>query len=183
MERSLQCYVFVLFLVLLFVHISSAAVLIAKPAVTKYAIDSSERSIGRKFMNAAVSGAISCSATHSMVCPLDVVKTKMQTDPTLAGKSTGAAFQSIIGKSGLGVLLQGLGATSSGYFMQGFCKFGFYDFLKNGVYNLINDEELARKYKLPILIASSGCAEFIASWALCPLEVGTVIPDSRLACQ
>ena len=122
-------------------------------------------------MNAAVSGAISCSATHSMVCPLDVVKTKMQTDPALAGMSTGAAFQAIIGKSGLGVLLQGLGATSSGYFMQGFCKFGFYDFLKNGVYSLINDEEVARKYKLPILIVSSGCAEVIASWALCPMEV------------
>ena len=170
MESKLQSYVFAMVLVLLFLHISSAAVLLAKPVGTKYAMDS-ERSIGRKFMNAAVSGAISCSATHSMVCPLDVVKTKMQTDPALAGMSTGAAFQAIIGKSGLGVLLQGLGATSSGYFMQGFCKFGFYDFLKNGVYSLINDEEVARKYKLPILIVSSGCAEVIASWALCPMEV------------
>lgn len=35
----------------------------------------------------------------------------------------------------------------------------------------MNDDKLAVQWRLPILIASSGLAEVIASWALCPMEV------------
>lgn len=125
----------------------------------------------RNFVNSALSGAISCSVTHSLVCPLDVVKTKIQTDVTLKGKSTFEAFQQIVKSGGKGILLQGLSATFSGYAMQGFCKFGFYDLIKSKAYGIIKDREAIVKYRLPILLVSSGLAEIIASWALCPMEV------------
>ena len=125
----------------------------------------------RNFVNSALSGAISCSVTHSLVCPLDVVKTKIQTDVTLKGKSTFEAFQHIVKSGGKGILLQGLSATFSGYAMQGFCKFGFYDLIKSKAYDIIQDKDTILKYRLPILLISSGLAEIIASWALCPMEV------------
>ena len=124
----------------------------------------------RDFLNSAVAGAISCSVTHSLVCPLDVVKTKIQTDVALKGKSTIGAFREIVNSGGKGVLLQGLSATFSGYAVQGFCKFGFYELIKKQIYNTIGDEERASKLRLPILLVSSGLAEIIASWALCPME-------------
>lgn len=69
------------------------------------------------------------------------------------------------------MLLQGLTATFSGYAMQGFCKFGFYDLIKSSAYDIIQDRDTILKYRFPILLISSGLAEIIASWALCPMEV------------
>jgi solute carrier family 25 (mitochondrial phosphate transporter), member 3 len=125
----------------------------------------------RNFLNSAVSGAISCSLTHSAVCPLDVLKTKIQTDAALKGKSTMEALRSIVKSGGKGVLLQGLAATFSGYAVQGFCKFGFYESIKLKAFEIIQDKDTIDKYRLPILLVSSGLAEIIASWALCPMEV------------
>ena len=127
-------------------------------------------SILRGFFDSAVSGAISCSITHCLVCPLDVVKTKIQTDAALKGKSTLDAFRIIVKSGGKGILLQGLAATFSGYAMQGFCKFGFYELIKSKVYSVVKDEDKIERFRLPILLASSGLAEIVASWALCPME-------------
>lgn len=125
----------------------------------------------RNFLNSAVSGAISCSLTHSAVCPLDVLKTKIQTDVALKGKSTIEALRCIVKSGGRGILLQGLAATFSGYAIQGFFKFGFYESLKLKAFEMINDQDTIDKYRLPILLVSSGLAEIIACWALCPMEV------------
>jgi solute carrier family 25 phosphate transporter 3 len=129
-----------------------------------------QKSNVRKFLDAGVAGAISCSCAHSIVVPLDVIKTKIQVEPAMSGKSVGYVFTSLIKGGGKSVLLQGLAATFSGYFMQGFCKFGFYDLFKSKMYSSINDDEKAETYRIPILLASSGLAEIIASWALCPME-------------
>ena len=149
---------------------ASVAGSVATRAMAARGAATNDKSVGRKFMEAAVSGAISCSVTHSIVVPIDVVKTRMQTDPTLAGKSTLAAGQAVVRSGGRKVLLQGLAATFSGYWLQGFCKFGFYDLIKSSANKLIADERTAQLYRLPILIASSALAEVVASWALCPLE-------------
>lgn len=109
--------------------------------------------------------------THSLVCPLDVIKTRIQTDAAMSGKSMGEAFQIIVKTGGKGVLLQGLAATFSGYAIQGFFKFGFYDLIKDRAYQIIGDKNMIERVRLPILLISSGLAEVIASWALCPLEV------------
>ena len=123
------------------------------------------------FRDSALSGAISCSMTHAAVVPIDVVKTRMQTDALLAGKSAYRAYREILRRHGGGILLQGMAATSSGYFLQGFCKFGFYDAIKTAILHRIQDPELRGRVRLPILLGSSAFAEFIASWVLTPMEV------------
>jgi len=121
----------------------------------------------RNPLHSAIAGAISCSFTHSLVVPLDVIKTKIQTDVSLSNLRLTEAFKEVVSRGGgnKNVLLQGLAATSTGYFVQGFFKFGGYEYFKR---------ELGSRFvtapRVPILIASSCFAEIIASVYMCPLE-------------
>jgi hypothetical protein len=99
--------------------------------------------------------SVSCSLTHSAVCPLDVVKTKLQTDPNLYQKSIKEAIQIIVKSDGIRVLFSGLAATFSGYFLQGFCKFGFYDLIKTKFYKVVKNEDNCARFRLPILLLSA----------------------------
>lgn len=76
----------------------------------------------------SIAGAISCSATHSLVVPLDVIKTRMQTsaDLTTARDAVRAILASGPGSGPLraSAFFTGLGATAAGYWLQGAAKFG-----------------------------------------------------------
>lgn len=61
---------------------------------------------------------------------LDVVKTKMQTNPERFNKGVVHAAGDIISKEGVGFLLAGLGPTVVGYGLEGALKFGFYETFK-----------------------------------------------------
>ena len=69
------------------------------------------------YVKGALSGGICCSVTHAGMCPVDVVKTRIQLDPV---KYTGmvAGFQKVIADEGVKALLTGFGATAAGYFVQ-----------------------------------------------------------------
>jgi len=81
------------------------------------------------FLKSALAGALCCSVTHGAVCPIDVIKTKMQQTPT---KYTGvvSGFKTVIKEEGMMALTTGLGATAAGYFVQGWFKFGGVEFFK-----------------------------------------------------
>ena len=76
------------------------------------------------YIKGAASGAICCSITHASLCPVDVVKTRMQLEPTVYNKGMVAAFKQVIKAEGVGALASGLGATAAGYAVQGWFKFG-----------------------------------------------------------
>jgi len=120
------------------------------------------------FMKYGMAGALGCSITHSAVVPLDVVKTRLQTNPA---KYTGMVngFSTIIKEEGAGMLLQGLGPTAVGYALQGFFKFGFYEVFKKSYGDFVGPENAAA-YRIPIWLAASATAETIADIALCPNE-------------
>ena len=88
----------------------------------------------------SLAGAVACSVTHSLVVPLDVVKTRMQTDTALAAAGVGAAASAVLRDApGRGVLrlaafFNGLPPTALGYLMQGGAKFGGYELLKQQAY-------------------------------------------------
>ncbi len=62
---------------------------------------------------------------------MDVVKTRMQLDPVKYNKGMIAGFRQVIAGEGAGALLTGFGPTASGYFIQGWFKFGGTHVLKN----------------------------------------------------
>ena len=73
-----------------------------------------------------------CSAySHGITCPIDVIKTMIQTYPEkFSGRSSVAAAKEIIRDHGPFFLLQGLWPTIVGYGFEGSVKFGTYEFLK-----------------------------------------------------
>lgn len=120
------------------------------------------------YVKGAASGGICCSITHGALTPVDVVKTRVQLDPS---KYTGlvSGFRTIVAEEGAGALTTGLGATAFGYFVQGWFKFGGVEFFKINAVKALGEEK-AWDNKGLIYIGASACAEFIADIFLCPLE-------------
>jgi len=116
-----------------------------------------------------VAGVLSCGLTHTAICPLDVVKCNMQTNPAKF-KSLGQGLRTVIAEEGSHAIWKGWAPTLIGYSMQGFCKFGFYEIFKD-LYSNMAGEEAAHKYRGLIYLAGSASAELIADVALCPMEM------------
>ena len=71
------------------------------------------------YVKAALSGGICCSITHGALCPVDVVKTRIQLDPIKYSGGMIKTFRTIVAEEGAGVLATGVTATAVGYFVQG----------------------------------------------------------------
>lgn len=63
-------------------------------------------------------GALCCTITHGAVTPIDVVKTRIQIDPSLKGYNMIAAGRQIVSSDGPKGLLRGFGPTAVGYLVQ-----------------------------------------------------------------
>merc|ERR1739848_19068 len=81
------------------------------------------------YIKGALAGGICCSITHGALCPVDVVKTRMQLDPQRY-KGLVSGMRQVIATEGVGALATGLGATAAGYFVQGWFKFGGVELFK-----------------------------------------------------
>ena len=101
--------------------------------------------------------------------PIDVVKTRIQLEPTVYNKGMLGSFKQVIKSEGAGALLTGLGPTILGYSLQGAFKFGGYELFKKTFIEYLG-YDTAKQYKDSIYIGSSALAEFFADIALCPLE-------------
>lgn len=120
-------------------------------------------------MKGALAGGICCGITHGAVCPLDVVKTRMQLEPTIYNKGLVASFGQVVKAEGVGALATGLAPTVFGYFIQGWFKFGGVEFFKIQFVKSLGEQK-AWDNRTGIYLASSAMAEFIADIFLCPLE-------------
>eukprot|EP00035_Acanthoeca_spectabilis_P019805 m.429770 g.429770 ORF g.429770 m.429770 type:complete len:355 (-) comp17062_c0_seq1:97-1161(-) len=121
------------------------------------------------YLKGALAGGICCSFTHGALCPVDVVKTRMQLEPEVYNKGMIGGFRQVIAGEGVGALATGLGPTVVGYFVQGWFKFGGVEVVKINATEALG-EERAWELKTPIYLASAAVAEFIADIFLCPLE-------------
>ncbi len=121
------------------------------------------------YIKGAAAGGICCSITHAALCPVDVVKTRIQLDPVKYNQGMIGGFKTVIKEEGAVALSTGLGATAVGYFVQGWFKFGGVEFFKINIAQSVGDRK-AWENRVPIYLASSAMAEFIADLFLCPLE-------------
>merc|ERR1712072_236719 len=83
---------------------------------------------------------------------------------------------------GGGALWTGVGATAAGYFVQGWFKFGGYEFLKVTLAKKYGDQGTWDNRFYIGTIAAAG-AEFVADIALCPLEATRIrqVGDAEMA--
>lgn len=121
------------------------------------------------YLKGALAGGVCCSITHAALCPVDVVKTRIQLEPEVYNKGMIDGFRTVVRNEGVGALATGLGPTAFGYFVQGWFKFGGVEFFKINASQYLGVEK-AWENKTPIYLVSAACAEFIADIFLCPLE-------------
>lgn len=125
------------------------------------------------FLKGALAGGLCCSLTHGALCPVDVVKTRIQLDPVKYNRGLIGGFSQVIGEEGVMALATGLGATAVGYFIQGWFKFGGVEFFKIKMTNSMGDQA-AWDNRTVIYLGASACAETIADVFLCPLEAARI---------
>jgi solute carrier family 25 phosphate transporter 3 len=121
------------------------------------------------YIKGAAAGGICCSITHGALCPVDVVKTRVQLDPVKYNQGLIGGFRQVIAEEGVMALSTGLGATAAGYFVQGWFKFGGVEFFKIQAATRMGEQK-AWDNKTTIYLGAAACAEFIADLFLCPLE-------------
>merc|ERR1719183_225314 len=109
------------------------------------------------YLRAAAAGGICCSITHGALCPVDVVKTRIQLEPEVYNKGMVGGFKQVIKSEGAGALATGLGPTVVGYFVQGWFKFGGVEFFKINMVNYFGVEK-AWELKTPIYLVAAACA-------------------------
>ena len=110
-------------------------------------------------------GGIAAAASHGYTTPIDVVKTKMQTDPTRYNGSLPVAFSKVVQVQGVQFLFQGLAPTVIGYGMEGALKFGSYELCKPLLEALLPSLDRTVRELIAACIAGA-----IASLVLCPAE-------------
>jgi len=132
----------------------------------------------RYFGSVSIAGATACSIAHSMVVPIDVIKTRMQSGDSLGPLSAAGAVLRDTPHRGLlrggGAFFAGLAPTAVGYWLQGATKFGCYELLKQGAFRRLSDaggEEAVDRWRLPASLLSAAAAEVCATTLLAPLEV------------
>merc|ERR1712164_165029 len=125
------------------------------------------------FLNDALADGICCPVSHGAMCPIDVVKTRIQLDPVTYNQGLIGGFRQVIAAEGAGALATGLGPTALGYFIQGWFKFGGFEYFKINFAKKLGDQGGwdNRNY---IYLGASACAEFIADVFLCPLEAARI---------
>lgn len=121
------------------------------------------------YLKCMLGGVLSCGLTHTAVCPLDVVKCKMQVYPD---KYTGLlpGFKTVLREEGAAGLRLGWAPTFLGYSMQGMFKFGLYEYFKDLYGNLLGEKTYGEN-KGAVWLAASASAELFADVALCPMEM------------
>ncbi|CAN0589901.1 unnamed protein product, partial [Ectocarpus sp. 12 AP-2014] len=104
----------------------------------------------------AACGAVGCTSTHLTVIPLDVVKTRLQTDP---GRYSGLAggVTTIAKEEGWMMLMQGFGPTLAGYFWYGITVYPGYELFKRLFMQLVGPLNAAL-FRVPLVLAAGAAA-------------------------
>ncbi|CAB9521028.1 substrate carrier family protein N [Seminavis robusta] len=120
-----------------------------------------------------ISGATGCALTHSVVIPLDVVKTRAQTNPDEFSDLL-AGSQKIVQEEGIQGLLLGAQATLAGYFWYGLSVYPSYTFFKRLFTQTVLAPEVSAIHANDISLVAGAFAAVIASIGLTPLEAARI---------
>jgi len=113
-----------------------------------------------------LAGGLCASISHGITTPIDVVKTRIQSDPEkYDGLGVLESSKLILQDDGYEALLKGLGPTVIGYGLEGAAKFGLYESLKPIIFGLLNLQSPNIAYIFASVVAGG-----VASIILCPME-------------
>jgi solute carrier family 25 (mitochondrial phosphate transporter), member 3 len=117
-----------------------------------------------------VAGGTCAAISHGITTPIDVIKTKKQSDTKYDKLGMVGTAVDIIQNEGPNALLGGLGPTVVGYGIEGAMKFGVYEIAKPIFRALLNGgTDTTTNPALAYLLASAS-AGAVAAILLCPME-------------
>mmetsp|Transcript_21587 Transcript_21587/g.53412 ORF Transcript_21587/g.53412 Transcript_21587/m.53412 type:complete len:973 (+) Transcript_21587:67-2985(+) len=119
------------------------------------------------FLRFSLSGAICASGAHFVLTPLDVVKTKLQTDPENY-PGVVSAFKKLADERGIGGFFDGWAPTFVGFFFWGSASYSTTELLRRYFVDALGPE--ARALEVPIILGSSAIGAAFSTFILCPFE-------------
>ena len=120
-----------------------------------------------------LSGGTGCALTHTVVVPLDVVKTRLQTNPDQYDGIIGGAT-TIVKEEGLSALMLGLQATIAGYFWYGISVYPSYSFFKYAISTWLLSPDVAVANASFVALVAGAMSAVLASLGLTPLEAARI---------
>jgi len=117
-----------------------------------------------------LAGGLCSSVAHTLLVPLDVVKTRLQTEPpgTYSGPLD-CARSLAASEEGAAAFLQGAGATAFGYALAGACAFGLLEVFSRAI-NEAAGAGNSLFFSTPLLALASACATAFCAAVVCPFE-------------
>jgi len=119
------------------------------------------------FLRFLLSGATCCSTVHLALTPLDVMKTKVQTDPEVHTDFF-TSFKILSNEGGISGFFRGWAPTFLGFFINGGITYSGTEFFRRYYGNFLGDA--APNLEIPIILASASSAAFFGAFLLCPTE-------------
>ncbi|KAI6192697.1 Phosphate carrier protein, mitochondrial [Aphelenchoides besseyi] len=154
-------------------HIHVLSKVVSQVAVTSSGDENAvEFGSAKFFLFCSISGFLSCGLTHTAIVPLDLIKCRIQVNPTKY-KGILSGFSKTLREDGLIGLSKGWSPTAVGYSMQGMAKFGLYELFKILYANMLGEEN-AYLWRTSLYLAASASAEFFADILLAPMEATKV---------
>jgi solute carrier family 25 phosphate transporter 3 len=119
------------------------------------------------YLRFCASGSICASGVHLLVTPLDVMKTKIQTDPeNYPGPIS--AFQKVVADKGLEGFFSGWIPTFVGFFCWGGFTYSLTELLRRYLTDSLGSQSTS--LEVPIILVSSAVAAGLGTFILVPFE-------------
>lgn len=119
------------------------------------------------YLRFCASGAICASGVHLALTPLDVVKTKVQTNPTKY-PTVGSSFSTIYKEEGLSTFFTGWVPTLAGNFLSGAVLYALTEAIRRSLSEAAGMD--AMRLEVPIILIAAGTAATVGSFLSCPFE-------------
>lgn len=125
------------------------------------------------------SGGICSSIAHLVLTPLDVVKTKIQTTPTVYNSGIVASFTKVLDEEGVSAFFNGWEPTFIGFFLTGGVGFFLTEYFRRYYTTLITSvmslseagaSTVISSMEIPLIAASAATAGFFCCFILAPFD-------------
>ena len=117
-----------------------------------------------------IAGGVAAAFSHGISVPFDVVKTRIQLDPSLGNIGYRSHFQRILQQEGISAFSKGMGQTLIGYGIHGSLKYGVYHELKPIVNDFLLQTMHISNQRLVVFILAAAMAELLGTLLLTPFE-------------
>jgi solute carrier family 25 phosphate transporter 3 len=135
---------------------------------TRYPVERERPLDASVYLRFAACGAACGSAAHMVLVPIDVVKTRMQSEPKKYPRMAGT-FRRLWRDGGIDAFLLGAGATVVGYAVYGGVSFGVTELAKRKLGQLLGPE-IAALYPVQLLLGASAIGASLAAVGVTPFE-------------